>query len=86
MAIVKAFEIAGLKLWFWSNDHQPPHFHAKRSGQWEVKVHFMLVPSEMLEVKWSDTSISQKTLKSLCSLAEKHRTSLLAQWEEVQDV
>ena len=84
MATVKAFNIAGLKLWFWSNDHDPPHFHSKRSGEWEVKVHFMLEPSAMIEVKWSNVKIPARTLKSLCSLAQNHRASLLAEWEEVQ--
>ena len=48
MAIVRAFEIPGLTLWFWSNDHEPPHFHAKRRGEWEVKVHFLLDAAEMV--------------------------------------
>jgi hypothetical protein len=85
MATVKAFEIAGLKLWFWSNDHDPPHFHAKRNGEWEVKIRFMHAPSDMIEVKWSTGKISAKALKSLRSLAEKHRVALLAEWEEVQN-
>ena len=28
MATLKCFSIAGVKLWFWSNDRHPPHFHA----------------------------------------------------------
>ncbi len=53
MATVEAFQIEGLKLWFWSNDHEPPLFHAKRAGEWEVKVHFLLEPAEMIEVDWA---------------------------------
>jgi hypothetical protein len=37
----------------WSNDHEPPHFHARRAGEWEVKVHFLLEPAEMIEVVWA---------------------------------
>jgi hypothetical protein len=84
MATVRAFQMAGLKLWFWSNDHEPPHFHAKRSGEWEVKVHFLWEPSEMIEVVWADKKPSSKVLKSLTALAEEHRAELLAQWEQVQ--
>jgi hypothetical protein len=84
MATVEAFEIDGLKLWFWSNDHDPPHFHAKRSGEWEVKVHFLFEPAEMIEVEWAEKKIARKVLKRLTSLAEEHRAELLAQWEEIQ--
>ncbi len=51
MAGVAAFEIDGITLWFWSDDHEPPQFHAKRNGEWEVKVHFMRAPNEMIKVK-----------------------------------
>ena len=85
MATVTAFEIAGLKIWFWSNDHQPPHFHAKRSGEWEVKIKFMLDPSEMVEVKWSKKTPSKSVLKELTSMAKKHRVKLLEQWQSIRD-
>lgn len=84
MATVKAFGFDGLKLWFWSNDHDPPHFHAKKNGEWEVKVHFLLDPSDMIEVKWAVKKISASNLKSICSQAEQHREKLLAEWQEVQ--
>ena len=64
MATVTAFQIDGLKIWFWSNDHEPPHFHVKRRGEWEVKVFFLLSPNDMIEVL-GDTSPSQKVLKNL---------------------
>ena len=86
MATVQAFQIGGLKMWFWSNDHEPPHFHAKRSGEWEVKVSFMLDPDGMIEVKWSEKGVPAKTLKAIRSKAEQHREDLLTQWEEVQNV
>ena len=86
MATVKAFQIKGLKLWFWSNDHEPPHFHAQKSGGWEVKVSFMLDPVEMIEVKWGEKAISTRMLRDICSLAEKHREKILEQWEEIQNV
>lgn len=37
MAKIDCFAIAGLEFWFWSNDHNPPHFHVKRAGEWGLK-------------------------------------------------
>jgi hypothetical protein len=86
MAIIRAFKIAGLTIWFWSNDHEPPHFHVKRSGEWEVKVNFLLDRSEMIQFVWSKKDPSKKLLKELTSLAESHRVALLEQWEEVHEI
>ena len=86
MATVRAFQIERLKIWFWSNDHEPPHFHAQKSGEWEIKVSFMLDPAEMIEVKWGEKAVPAKTLKTICSLAEQHRIELLEQWENIQNV
>ena len=66
MATVAAFRIEGLKLWFWSQDHEPPHFHAKRAGEWEVKVQFMLAPANMIEVEcWSRKRPPRKLLQQI---------------------
>ena len=86
MATVTAFQIHELKIWFWSNDHEPPHFHAKRSGEWEVKVSFMLDQLEMVEIEsWSKKQPSKKVLKELTTLAQAHRIALLEQWEEIRN-
>jgi len=86
MATVEAFEIDGLKIWFWSNDHEPPHIHAKRSGEWEVKVSFMLDPTGMIAVEsWSKKTPPKKVLRALTSLAEEHRVALLEQWQQIRD-
>ena len=52
MPKVKCFEISGLYCWFWSNDHDPPHFHAKRNGEWELTVKFLEGKGSMFEIKW----------------------------------
>lgn len=85
MVTVSAFQIEGLKLWFWSNDHEPPHFHVKKAGEWEVKISFMLDQSEMVEVEWSKKHLSQKVLKQVTKLAEEHRVALLEQWQNLRD-
>jgi hypothetical protein len=83
MATVVAFSLEGLKLWFHSNDHEPPHFHAKRRGEWEVKVHFLEDGGQMIEVKWQVKAPSARTLKEITTLAAEHRASLLEEWEAV---
>jgi hypothetical protein len=84
MSEVKAFSIAGLKLWFPSNDHEPPHFHAKRRGEWIFKVHFLQPPGEMLELVWTakKKQMSKADRGMLESKVEKHRLDLLREWEQ----
>lgn len=84
MATVAAFQIAGLQIWFWSNDHEPPHFHAKRPGEWEVKVSFMLAQEEMIELLGNGRP-SAKELNNLIDLAETHRLELLEQWQQIRE-
>ena len=85
MVKVAAFQIDGVTLWFWSDDHEPPHFNAKRNGEWEVEVHFMRAPNEMIEVKWITRKMRGNLRRELCRLAEEHRLALLQQWEEIQE-
>ena len=85
MATVRAFQIPGVTVWFWSNDHEPPHFHAKRRGEWEVKVSFLLDAKEMIEIVWSEKEPPQRALQELTSLAEQHRVALLEQWQELRE-
>ena len=84
MATVTAFQIEGLKIWFWSDDHEPPHFHIKRSGEWEMRVSFLSGKDQMVEImRWSKKSPSAKLQDEICTLAETHRAALLRQWEQV---
>lgn len=82
MPVVRAFTISGVKFWFWSADHSPPHFHSKKAGLWEVRVHFLLEPDRMLELIGTAT-LPGKMRKEICDLAQKHREELLQQWEEI---
>jgi hypothetical protein len=34
---VDVFSVPGVEMWFWSADHIPPHFHAKKAGEWSCK-------------------------------------------------
>ena len=83
MALVTAFQIAGLKIWFWSNDHEPPHFHVKQNGKWEVKVSFLEDPSAMIEIVFGKPK--SKALKELTELTEQYRLELFAQWQQIRE-
>jgi hypothetical protein len=80
MAKVDCFEIPGLHCWFWSNDHDPPHFHVKQEGKWEIKVKFVEGEEEMFESVWGHTR-SGKILRQLKRAVTTHRVALLAEWE-----
>ena len=86
MARVTAFQIEGLKIWFWSCDHEPPHFHVKRRGEWEVKVCFLLSPDVMIEVvEVFGAGPSVRVLKNIIRLSELHRLELLEQWQQIRE-
>lgn len=80
MAKIDCFEIPGLECWFWSNDHNPPHFHVKREGEWELKVNFLENDDEkMFELEWGDLPKS-KVRKGIKALVNANRPALLVEW------
>ena len=81
MPKVKCFEIPGLYCWFWSNDHDPPHFHIKRRGEWELTVKFLESAETMFALKWGDLPKS-KVLKEIAEKTMANREALLVEWEE----
>ena len=86
MTKVKAFSCSEITCWFWSNDHRPPHFHAKRDGEWEVNVNFLNDKNDMLELLWASASGPSKAHRNyLTSKSEKYRAELLKEWEDVRN-
>lgn len=84
MSEVNAFSIDGIKLWFPSNDHEPPHFHAKRNGEWEVRVFFLINEQEMFEFKWRKTAkvrMSKQDKEQIVEMVNMHRDALFEQWD-----
>jgi hypothetical protein len=77
---VACFEIAGLTCWFWSSDHDPPHFHVKRKGEWELKVKFTEGAARMFEPVWGDAP-KAKVLREIAKNVNERRLQLLAEWE-----
>ncbi len=80
MPKIACFEIPGLLCWFWSNDHNPPHFHMKREGKWGLKVNFAEGEERMFELEWGDPP-RMKVLRQIAKIVEEHRVQLLAEWE-----
>ncbi len=80
MGKVACFQLDGLVCTFYSNDHPPPHFHAKRRGEWECRVFFLLPSDQMLEPEWG--TIRTKDARLIRHRAEEHRVELLDEWAQ----
>jgi hypothetical protein len=81
MGRVECFELEGIDLRFYSNDHEPSHLHAERPGDWEVRVFFLEDPVR-LEVKWpKDGGPDAGDRAPLTSGAASHRPQLLDEWK-----
>ena len=80
MGRVDAVALEGLDLWFNSSDHLPPHFHAKRRGEWEIRVYFLLCTDDELafDVKWAKKDPATKVLAGIRKVVVEHRAELLS--------
>jgi len=87
-ALKAVFKPLGLKAWFWSNDHEPPHFMVKLGGKWQFKVYFMEDEANMLQrdrhCPLTDT-LSRKWRRTITQAAAAHRLEILEQWEGMRD-
>ena len=68
----------GVDIWFNSNDHLPPHFHAE-TADWHIVVNFLRDEGEMVKVK-RGLGPSAKRKKEITAAAKDRRTALLAEW------
>lgn len=83
MAKLSSFSIAGVEMWFWSRDHNPPHFHAKVHGAWEVQVYFLEEPEgAMFRFKWQKRPFLSRHRKALAERVVAHRFELLQEWQK----
>ena len=82
MGRVDCFRLGDLDLWFNSHDHLPPHFHARRRGEFDVRVYFLLCAEGNLvyDVKWGRGPRAAE-LAALCAATIAHRPQLLDEWE-----
>ena len=86
MASVKAFRVDGVRMIFHSGDHRPPHLHARRGNEWDVRVYIQEAPDRMIELKGPpDARMRPSDRKAIIDGVEKHRAELLAEWEACQE-
>lgn len=85
MGKVESFSLSGLRLWFNSYDHRPPHFHVKKPSAWEIRVFILTTQDKNLDfnVKFNTgkklpTSAEQK---EIAILVVNYREQLLLEWE-----
>ena len=83
MGLLQAFELRGCRLWFYTGDHGPPHFHAGVVDAWEIRVFFLQEPPEY-EVKFKVKHISARIVREILELAAAHRAGLFEEWERSQ--
>ena len=83
MAKLECFTVGGIELWFFSNDHLQPHFHAKRKGQWEIRVYFLeSTTSAMFNVVWlKGKEVPRADMKFLEEMVFTYRVEILEEWE-----
>lgn len=83
MVRVRALVIDGINLYFPSNNHEPPHFHAqKRDGAWLLKVYIMEPEEHMIEViRPPDARIHRKDRRAIIEGVNQHRLELILEWE-----
>ena len=82
MGKVDCIAIEGLRVWFNSNDHLPPHFHVTKTGDWEIRIYFLRCTQGHLDfdIKWGKGA-SRKLLEQLLALVLEKRAALLGEWE-----
>ena len=86
VAKVRAFEISGLKIWWWSREGDIPHFHVKKSGEWEIKVRFLSCTRKNLDFEaiWNSKSrlFTKSERQILLESITENMDQLLREWEE----
>lgn len=84
MGKVDAVVLEGLDLWFNSSDHLPPHLHARRRGEWEIRVYFLLCTDDELafDCKWANKNPPAKVLARIRKAVVERRVELLREWEQ----
>jgi hypothetical protein len=80
---VKCITIAGLDIFFNSNDHLPPHFHINKVGEWEIRVNVLGTRKNGLkfEVVYGHGP-SGRIQKTIASLVAANKKRLLKEFEK----
>jgi hypothetical protein len=72
---------AAWEAWVNSDDHDPPHFHLEKPGEWLVKVRFMLSPPKLEVVyRMKRHAPSGRDRRRIVLAVEEHRAALYEEW------
>jgi len=79
----KIFEYLGILIFFYSNEHEPIHVHAKK-GAYESKAEFIIINGEISEIKITNISgvrpLKGKDLKDFEVFIEKYADKIVEKW------
>ena len=79
----KIFEYLGILIFFYSNEHEPIHVHAKK-GEFESKAEFYIVNGEISEIKITNIAgirpLKGKDLKDFEVFLEKFADRIVEKW------
>jgi uncharacterized protein DUF4160 len=78
--------LPGLDLFFYSDDHGPPHVHVRSQGRWEIRVDLVLTTKDDLvfSVKWQRDLVGprRRIQRALCRVVTTYRGALLNEWNQ----
>jgi len=85
MPSVNCFKLDGLRCIIHTRDHQPPHFHAIRTGEWEIVIFILTTTFSELDYRivWSLKlkKIPAHYSNVLIGVVVKNRIELMKEWQ-----
>jgi hypothetical protein len=79
----KIYEYLGILIFFYSNDHEPLHVHAKK-GEFESKAEFYIINGEIIEIKITSIKgakpLKGKDLKDFEVFLNKYADKIVEKW------
>ncbi len=79
----KIFEYLGILIFFYSNEHEPIHVHAKK-GEFESKAEFFIINGEISEIKIINISgtppLKGKNLNDFKIFLENYADKIVEKW------
>jgi len=79
------YQLEGYEIFWYSNDHDPPHFNIEKRGHWGIKIKFTLSTDKHLEFEmvWQNQNRgpSSKEKKLFGEYIKQHQAHLLQEWE-----
>jgi hypothetical protein len=79
----KIYEYLGILIFFYSNDHEPLHVHAKK-GEFESKAEFFIINGAILEIKITNIKgakpLKGKELKDFEVFLSRYADNIVEKW------